>query len=147
MEGELIVLGFMMLIGQIILMQMWQHGWFKKENFKIQKSNLMAENKLNIRKLEKDLGLTPGKTPKEQRGTFDTIKDLAPLLKNLDGDQIGALIEKFTGGSGEEEEGNVEDLLMDYAVENPEVVKKFLEGLTEGKGGEESSAEEIVYEA
>jgi len=138
-----------MLIGQIILMQMWQHGWFKKENFKIQKANLMATNKLQIRKLERDLGLTPGKTPKEKRGTFDTIKDLAPLLKNLDADQIGALFDKFIGGGSVEEyeEGNVEDMLMDYAVENPEVVKKFLAGLTEGKGGEESSAEEeIVYE-
>jgi len=149
MEGELIFLGFIMLIGQIILMQMWQNGWFKKENFKIQKSVLMAENKIKMRKLERELGLTPGKTPKEKKGTFDTIKDLAPLLKNLDGDQIGALIEKFTGGPASElegGEGDIEDMLMDYAVENPEVVKKFLEGLTEGKGGEESSAEEIVFE-
>jgi len=148
MEGELIFLGFIMLIGQIILMEMWNRNWFKKENFKIQKSNLLATNKLQLRKLEKEMGLTPGKESKEKRGTFDTIKDLAPLLKNLDADQIGMLFDKFIGGgSGEEyEEENVEGMLMDYAVENPEVVKKFLAGLTEGKGGEESIAEEIVFE-
>jgi len=149
MEGELIFLGFIMLIGQIILMQMWQNGWFKKENFKMQKSMVMAENKLKIRKLEREMGLTPGKEPKEKRGTFDTIKDLAPLLKNLNPDQIGALFDKFTGGGTEEyEEGDVEDMLMDYAVKNPEVVKEFLAGLTEGK---ESTKEEgpgdVVFEA
>lgn len=147
MEGELIFVGFIMLIGQIILMQMWQNGWFKKENFKIKKANLMAENKIKMRKLERELGLTPGIEPKEKKGAFDTIKDLAPLLKNLNGEQIGALIEKFTGGTEEEEEGDVESMLMDYAVKNPDVVKEFLAGLTEGKETTKSEGPgDVIFE-
>lgn len=141
MEGELIFMAFVMLIGQIIMLQMWNNNWFKKENFKMEKSNVMAQNKLNLRKLEREMGLSKSKeiVEKEPPGIMSTIGDLAPLLKNLDGDQIAALADKFIGGSEEpltEESGGVSDLLMDFAAKNPEIVKGFLEGVGQkGKGG------------
>lgn len=139
MEGELIFLGFLMLIGQIILMQMWQNGWFKKENFKIQKSLVMAENKLKMRKLEKDMGFTPSKKiiPEEQPSTLNTISSLLPLLKGLDPDQLGDLVDRFVSGGGESEEGAVRgdplNMLMDYATRNPEMIEGLIKGLGEGR--------------
>ncbi len=135
MEGELIFLGFLMLIGQIILMQMWQNGWFRKENFKIQKSLVMAQNKLKMRKLEKEMGLNPSKKIVEDTapGAVDAISGLLPLLKNLDPDQVGALVDRFVGGSEEGGEGAPKgdpiSMLMDYATRNPEMVQGLIEGL------------------
>jgi len=133
MEGELIFLGFLMLIGQIILMQMWQNGWFKKENFKIQKSLVMAENKLKMRKIEREMGLTPSKkiVPEEQPSTLSSISSLLPLLKGLDPDQLGDLVDRFVGGESEEAAagGNPLNMLMDYASRNPEMVEGLIKGL------------------
>ena len=144
MEGELIFMAFVMLIGQIILLQMWNNQWFKKENFKMEKSNVMATNKLNLRKLEKEMGLSKSKDiiQKDSPGLMSTISDLAPLLKGLDADQIGALADKFLGG-GEVDAGGegVSDLLMDFATKNPEMVKEFLGGLTGEKKGEQSQSQ------
>lgn len=145
MEGELIFLGFLMLIGQIILMQMWQNGWFKKENFKIQKSLVMAENKLKMRKLEKEMGLTPSKKiiPAEQPSTIETISGLLPLLKSLDPDKLGELVDHFIGegdmGPESAAAGDPISMVMSYAKRNPEMVEGvigFLKGL--GAGNEET---------
>lgn len=137
MEGELIFLGFIMLIGQIILLQMWNNNWFKKENFKIKKTKDLADNKLRMRKLERDLGLTPSKAPKEEPSTMGTLSNLTgllPLLKNLDADQLSGLVDKFIGGGAEtEEQGDVVSMLMEYATRNPEMVQGLIEGLTKGK--------------
>jgi hypothetical protein len=150
MEGELIFLGFLMLIGQIILMQMWQNGWFKKENFKIQKSLVMAENKLKMRKLEREMGLQPSKKIVQEEktgGTMDMISSLLPLLKDLDPDQLGELVEHFIGDGERAEAGAAGDpisMLMGYAKRNPEMVEGvvgFLKGL--GAGNEESQQSQI----
>lgn len=151
MEGELIFLGFLMLIGQIILMQMWQNGWFKKENFKIQKSLVMAENKLKMRKLEKEMGLKPTKKliPEEKTvGALDTISSLLPLLKGLDPDQLDGIVDHFIGDGERGEEGVAGDpisMLMGYAKRNPEMVDGvigFLKGL--GVGNEEQQIQSQV---
>lgn len=149
MEGELIFLGFLMLIGQIILMQMWQNGWFKKENFKIQKSLVMAENKLKMRKLEREMGLTPSKkiVPEEQPSTLNTISSLLPLLKGLDPDQLGDLVDRFVSGSGESEDSGVRgdplNMLMDYASRNPEMIEGLIKGLGEGREKQNQSQSQV----
>ena len=148
MEGELIFLGFLMLIGQIILMQMWQNGWFKKENFKIQKSLVMAENKLKMRKLEREMGLTPSKkiVPEESStSTLGTISSLLPLLKGLDPDQLGDLVDRFVGGEREEgaPTGDPLNMLVDYATRNPEMLEGLLKGLGAGKNEESQSQSQV----
>lgn len=142
MEGELIFLGFIMLIGQIILLQMWNNNWFKKENFKIQKSNVMAENKLKLRKLEKEMGLKPTKGGKtEEKSTLNKLGGLAellPLLKMLDEDQLSGLVDRFIGGTDtgdEEQDEGLVDTLMGYAEEHPDVVKGLLEGISKIPAG------------
>lgn len=137
MEGEFIIMAIVMLIGQIILMMMWQNNWFKKENFKIQKSNMMAQNKLQLRKLEREMGLSKTKDiiKEEPKGTLASIADLLPLLKNLDADQVSALADRFIGGSAEAAEGGGSSLdgLIDFASENPDLVRNFIEGIGSGK--------------
>lgn len=152
MEGELIFLGFIMLIGQIILLQMWNNNWFKKENFKIQKSNVLAENKLKLRKLEKEMGLNPTKGGKtEEKSALNKLgglADLLPLLKVLDEDQLSALVDRFIGSGGEETEYDEEEglvgTLMGYAEEHPDVVKGLLEGISKipaGSGDKETKSD------
>jgi len=128
-----------MLIGQVILMGMWNANWFKRENFKIQKSNVLAQNKLQLRKLEKDLGLTKAKDiiPAERPTTMQTISSLAPLLAKLNPDTIDILADKFLGTGavaeiGAGESGGVTDMLMDFATKNPEMVQDILGGITTG---------------
>lgn len=137
----LLALGFLMLVGQIIMLLLWQAGWFKKERFKIEKSNIMAQNKLQLRKMERDLGLGKSKNiqPAEKPGLLDTVGGLLPVLKNLEADQIGQLIELLSGGGfAEREELSGLDSLMGFAEKNPEIVKGFLEGLTKPKNTNQS---------
>lgn len=143
MEGELIFLGFIMLAGQIIMLQMYMANWFKKENFKIKKSSIMGENRLRLKKLERELGLPVSRElPKETPSTMDTLSNLTgllPLLKNLDPDQLSMLIDRFVGGGDiEAAEGDPINMLMDYATRNPEMVQGLIEGLTKGKTGEDT---------
>lgn len=136
--NELIVVSIIILIGQVILMWMWQQNWFKKENFKIQKSNVMAQNKLQIRKMEKELGLTNVKSSvaPPELPPLGGIGQLLPLLKGLDGDQLSGLIDKFVPGSEERSSGPI-DTLLEFAEDNPEMVQGLLKGLTGGaKDGE-----------
>lgn len=130
-------MGIVMLIGQVILMGMWNANWFKRENFKIQKSNVLAENRLNLRKLEKDLGLGSSKKellptespPTDKLGLLSQLAPLAPILAKLDSDQIGALIDKFVTGAESEEGGG--GLLESIP---PELIESFLKGFKENKG-------------
>jgi len=134
MEGELIYLGFIMLIGQIIIMQMWNMNWFKKENFKIRKYNTMATNKLTLRKLEKEMGLTKGKEPKEEKSAVENISSWMSMLKSLDPEQIQALATKFLGGGEEYEEEEGEDLIGTILKNvDQDTIKSFIDGLAKGK--------------
>ena len=131
MEGELIFLGFIMLIGQVILLQMYQHNWFKKENFKIQKFNIMAENKLKLKKLEKELGMSTGKAPKEEKSVGENIGSWVSLLKSLDPDQIKALADQFLGQGEEYEEEEDEDIIGTILKNvDGDTIKNFIDGLS-----------------
>jgi len=114
------------IVGAIITTQMWQMNWFKKENFK-------------IKKLERELGLQNVSKPiPSHNEQTNILSSLAPILKNLDGDQLGALAEKFLGGDGNPEtpSDSVIDSLMGFAQDNPEVVQGLLQGLSSGKTDE-----------
>ena len=135
MGEELIVVSIISMIGMIIITQLWQMNWFKRENFKITKTSVMAENRVRLKKLERDLGLKNTPEPKEPGSNMDLIKNLLPVLKNLDGDQIMQLSERFLGGSEAVAEGggDVIDMLGDVVTNNPELVQSFLKGLKGGK--------------
>jgi len=131
MEGELIFLGFIMLIGQIILMQMWNRNWFKKENFKLQRDTVKAENRMKIKKLEKELGLTKGKSASAEIKNDTGVMD---LLKNLDNDKIAGILELLQSGESPEGETGIVDIINKLP---PEVIEGFLKGVKGGKNNQE----------
>ena len=75
-DTGLIALGLIMLAGQIILYEMYQRGWFKKEIFKMNKSFQVATNKLQFEKLRKDLGLTDNPYKAPPKNALDKLKDV-----------------------------------------------------------------------
>jgi len=140
MEGELIALGFIMLIGQIILLQMWNANWFKKENFKLQRDTVKAENKLKLKKLEKELGLTAGSSAvKEETSTMDKLGGVLNLVKGLEPEQISALADRFLNPEEREAESPI-DGLLEFAEKNPDIVTNFLSGITGDKNKPPSSS-------
>ena len=128
MEGVLIFLGFIMLVGQIILFQMWNNSWFKKENFKLQRDTVKAENRLKLKKLEKEFGLK-GKSVASEIKNESSIMD---LLKNLDRDKITDILELLQGGETTEKEG-IAGILEQIP---PELIEGFLNGLKDKQNQE-----------
>lgn len=144
MEGELIYLGFIMLIGQIILMQMWNSNWFKKENFKLKKKDIEGEIRLRHKKLERDLGLKPSKASKEEKSPLDNIGGWIKVLRNLDPEKLGKLTDIFTGEGADYEEGEDRGIVGEILDNIPkDVIEGFLEGITKKKEG---SSGEIPFE-
>jgi len=128
MEGELIFLGFIMLIGQIILLQMWNANWFKKENFKMQRDTVKAENRIKLKKMERELGLTKGKSASSEIKDENSILD---LLKGIDKDKIGDILGMLQEGESEGGGGGaITDIINNLP---PEVIEGFLSGLKNGK--------------
>jgi hypothetical protein len=110
------------IMGAILTTQLWQMNWFKRENFKIQKSNIMAENRIKIKKLERELGIntsTKGKT------NIDLTQ-----LKTLGKELLGVDTESLTGNDWLD--GIIQGI-TNYAEENPEVVQNVISKLNIGK--------------
>lgn len=124
----MIVSGFMFLIGTILFIQLNNHNWFKKENWKWNKQQTNAVNKIKLEKLRKEIGV------KEQPSTN--------LLKNID---IGNLISNYLEGQGEDEEGTSEtgmisNLLQGFlqTEQGQQMAQKFLSGITKNPDSEEN---------
>jgi len=146
--GDALLLnGFIFMIGLFLFQQSGLRNYFKKENFKIKKSNILATNKLQLRKLERELGLTKSKDvqPIEAPSTMDSLKSLLPLLNKLAPEQIQGLIEQFIPGAEPDEGGAVGgiDSLIDFATKNPELVQGFLKGVKGGAGGQEEAISQV----
>jgi len=134
MEGELVIVsiisGIFGIFGLLILNLMW----FKKEMFRVKKAQMLAENKLRMKKLERELlGTGAQNTVKESQsaGGFD-LGALAPLIKNMPPEQIASIVEKFLGGNEEEGEAGGIEGLLDFARNNPEIVDGILKGIAGG---------------
>jgi len=138
------------LIGFIIIIQLNNTNWFKRQNWKFQAQNIKAENKLKLKKLERELGLQQSmKSQPEALGASNSsgislLSDLAPLLSKLDGDQLSALAERFLPEGGGEEAGGVSGALLNFAQENPEVVQGIIKGIS-GKIGDNNINKQEAY--
>lgn len=119
----IIITGLSMNIMMILILLMNNRNWFARENFKIQKSNIMAENKIKLKKLEKELGVTHTPVANEPTG------NILDQLKNLDMDKIQGLLDMLGAGSDVEDDKSPVDKIIQMATENPEIVSKFLGGL------------------
>lgn len=87
----------------------------------------MAENKLKLKKLERELGLQPSKN----------------AAQNID---IPALIAKYVGGEGESESenpGGIEGLIQGFIENNPELVQKLASKYLGSSGGENAEGATI----
>jgi len=141
-DQTLIILAFFMLIGQIIIMKIYESGSLKKLQFKFDLSNMKAENKIKLRKLEKDLGLSKARDIQPtEHSTISGLGSVLNVLKGLSPDQIGELADRFLGGEIAEE-GSQLDGLINFAEKNPELVSSFIEGL----GQKATSSPKIVFE-
>ena len=94
------------IFGMILFMYTRDLSWFKKENFKMQKSNVMAQNKIKLKKLEKDLGISTSRTP------ASSDKGLIESIQGLDLNKIRGLLDFV---AKDEEEGPEEDTQADQA--------------------------------
>lgn len=130
MEGELIAVSFISSIFMLVGIMLLNRNWFQKERFKLEKSNLQAQNRIQIKRMEKELGLTPSRQPKEA-----PTGNILDLIKNLDRDKIENILELLGGGEGETEGEAPTDTLIRMVNENPEIISKFLGGVKEKNTG------------
>ena len=138
-----------MQIGTLITILLWSNlslsKYFKKENFKTGLTNVRATNKLQLKKLEREMGLKPGssKATPGKLGNIGSLMDLIPLAKALEPEQLKELASMFLEGGFEGEEAQEGGGLLDNIPKS--VIDSFIKGLTEGGGsGEEKAIESQV---
>lgn len=141
MEGELIVVTVISSIFGLCGLLLLDRNWFRRENFKIAKSNTIAMNKLQLEKMRKELGLQ--KQPTAARGEAATgsgdLGNLLGIAQSLGKDKVLDLVEKFlpedSDGSDEGEDSEIAKILK-YVP--PEVIQNALKGVMGSKEGEEN---------
>jgi len=133
-DTGIIATSLISLAGMMLFFIINNNNWFKRENFKIQKSSVMAENRIKLKKLEKDLGIKAGKAPTTENSVMD-------LLKGIDQDKIKNILGYLQGGDDliddDEPQNDLEALISKLP---PGVIEGFINKLNEG-GGEGSTAE------
>jgi hypothetical protein len=112
-------------------------NFFKKEEFKVHRDLQRKKNNLEISKMRRELGLTKTKAEVETPAApnIGLLQQLAPFIRNMDGEQIADLIQGFSGGEAAEPAEGITGMLMNFANENPEMVKGILEGLSNKVAG------------
>jgi len=123
-DTGLIVVSVISLAGMVLLFTLNNNNWFRRENFKLQKSNILNENKIKMKKLERDLGISSSKTPNvsPQGGVLD-------LIKGLDSNKIGEILNVLKNDDDIEEEPKEEGILGLIDKLPPEVIQGAIEKL------------------
>ena len=136
-EYELVLAAIVTSLFGIFGLLLINRNWFKKMRFKTELDLLKKKNNLEIKKLEKQLNISNTPVSEKSENTQNNLlTQLAPLLKNLDGEQVAGLIDAFTGNAPQEAEGipaSLGELLQNIIAENPEMVQGFLQGISQGK--------------
>lgn len=143
MDETLIVVSIISTLGGVIIVELLNHNWFRRERFKVDLNFNKKKNDLEFKKLARELGLSTTKAPSEppEKSTGANLIGavLPELIKNMDPEQLSSIATNLIGqygGSGEDYEGGgggVGDVLGDLIANNPEIVKGFLEGFTNAK--------------
>lgn len=116
-DTGIIVTSIISLMGMVLFFMINNSNWFKRENFKLQVATVKAENKLKMKKLEKELGINQKKSP---------IQDI----------DVKGLISEYLGGDEEPREGSILDSIPPSVIEGfldkipPEKIQEILGGLT-----------------
>lgn len=61
------------IVGSILITQLWQMNYFKRENFKFGQQMKRKEYSINFKKLERDLGIAQGKELTAPAGLTDNL--------------------------------------------------------------------------
>lgn len=99
-DTGIIVTSIIGLMGMVLMFIINNSNWFKRESFKLQKSNILNENKIKLERLRKELGLQKGVQPIKEADTGGVLD----LIKGLDKDKIGGILEMLQGNDDEPEE-------------------------------------------
>ena len=128
MEGELIIVSMISsifgLYGLFVLTRMKERLLKVKGDQKIREIKARSKAKTTVT------------APRSAPGGKPDISNLLNIASQLDGDQIGNLIDLVSGDSSPESSS---DLLSDIIESNPELVQSFLKGF--GKGGKSETTE------
>ena len=136
---SMIVVSIISLAGTILIFMLNNSNWFKRENFKLQKSNILAENRLKLKKLQKDLDLqnTPLPNPPPEQ------PPLLDLLRNVDINTVKTLLGTVQQDDEDiidiEPEGkpDIMEVIGKVVGDNPELVGKVINSIG-NKGGEQN---------
>ena len=140
MEGELIIVSIISSIFGLCGLMILDRNWFRRENFKIQKANIQAQNKIQIERMRKELGLH--KQPSQPTQELGGVGNLLDLAKGLGKDQIIDLVEKFLPDNERDEEGEEGELQKILKYVPPEVIQNALKGVL---GSKEGGNQEVLY--
>jgi len=145
--GTAIIAGSVIsLFGGIIMMQVWQNGWFKRERFRLQIQQTKAIDRINIKKMEKDLGLRKGRsasaeiTPNSQSGLLQYLPALVETAKE-NPDILGTLADKLLSNPGGESSPDLLNGIAGFVKDNPEILEGIMDGFQQNKADQ---AGEIV---
>ena len=117
MEGELIIVSIISGIFTIIGISLLNHNWFKKQEMKYN------FEKYKVR--QKSKGKTPPRTPAPSSPI-----EWIDKLKGINPETLHTLVDTLSGEGEGEGEAGLEDTIINIARENPELVKKFLGGIS-----------------
>lgn len=137
-----IITTFGMILGMIIFSQMNLRSYFKKEMFKTELQKTKRLNDIQLKKIARESGVSLSKTaaPPESDSSSGLLRSILPsLLESLSPEQTAALAEKFLPELGEDSGGDIGETLLQYAMQNPELVNKFL-------GGKKEDTSELAFE-
>lgn len=125
-DYTLIAVSFISGIIGLIGIQLLQHNWAKREQMKFNFDLKRAK----IRK--KQMPIKKSSTPSSASDWIDQLKKVNP-------DTLHELIDTFSGG-GDQESGDIGDIIGTIVKNNPEVVEKFL-----GNVGKDNKTDQDKY--
>lgn len=134
----------------LIGLELMSHNWFKKKRFEFEVYNLKKQQDLQLKKMAKELGLSSSpQTNKNSLTAGDGVGSLLDMAKSLSPDQLGVIADVIQGrlGGGEGEGSPMPeglDGLVDFAVKNPDIIKGFMDGMKQGKGGEAAAGGDLL---
>jgi len=133
-DTGLIVTSIIGLMGMVLMFIINNSNWFKRESFKLQKSNILNENKIKLERLRKELGLQKGVQPIKEAETGGVLD----LIKGLDKDKVSGILNMLQGNE-EELEDREEGIMGLINQLPPEAIQGVIEKLGLGNKNEDTN--------
>jgi hypothetical protein len=135
--SDMIAVAVISTIGMIVSLCLMMFFWILKQEYR----HKYLIKRYNLSRRDKDIKNIVAEKP----GMLENIAKILPALQNVDLDQLGDLIERFTGGGGEVieniEPGEIAQLLQDPTIQS------IIAGLQSGKQKQTQTQEFLSQEA